>query len=223
MALRGIHPFSLDSRMQRSPARHAFTLIEMLTVMLVIAILAGIVLSVNGLVQSKAARARTEGEIKSLSLSCENYKSDNGTYPRSDDTDALDARVSSTPTTAAYQKASQYLYLALSGDTNLNGKQDPDEPKGYAQDFFKPNVLNFNKDGSGKIVLVNYIKDPFDNSYGYSTAGAAAEEKFVEDLRKNPTATRPGTLVGYNPTFDLWSTAGATGTTAVQAKWVKNW
>lgn len=195
----------------------------MLTVMLIIAILAGIVLSVNGLVQTKAARARAEGEMKSISLSCENYKADNGTYPRSDDTDALDARVSANPTTAAYQKASQYLYIALSGDLNANGALDEGEGKGYASDFFKPNVLNFNKDGSGKIVLVNYIKDPFDNSYGYSTAGAAAEEKFVEALRKDPKANRPTAMAGYNPTFDLWSTSGATSATAVQAKWVKNW
>lgn len=211
--------------MHRSPSQRGFTLIEMLTVMLVIAILAGIVLSVNGLVQTKAARARAEGEIKSISLSCENFKADNGTFPRSDDTDALDAKVSGNPTSAAYQKASQYLYIALSGDTNFNGKQDTDEPKGYAQDFFKPNVLNFNKDGSGKIVLVNYIKDPFDNSYGYSTIGAKDEEEFVEKLRKSATPkseTRPAPR-GFNPTFDLWSTGGTTSGTGAQAKWVKNW
>ena len=208
--------------MLRSSSPRAFTLIEMLTVMLIIAILAGIVLSVNGLVQTKAARARAEGEMKSISLSCENYKADNGTFPRSDDTDALDARVSANPTSAAYQKASQYLYIALSGDVNANGQLDEGEGKGYAQDFFKPNVLNFNKDGSGKIVLVNYVKDPFDNSYGYSTAGAAAEEKFVENLRKDPKANRPTTLVGFNPTFDLWSTGGTTAA-GLQAKWVKNW
>jgi prepilin-type N-terminal cleavage/methylation domain-containing protein len=59
--------------MLRNSSPHGFTLIEMLTVMLVIAILAGIVLNVNGLVQNKAARSRAEAEMKSLSLSCENY------------------------------------------------------------------------------------------------------------------------------------------------------
>jgi prepilin-type N-terminal cleavage/methylation domain-containing protein len=209
--------------MRRTSSLRGFTLIEMLTVMLIIAILAGIVLSVNGLVQSKAARARAEGEIKSMSLSCENYKADNGSYPRSDDTDAIDARVNTNPTSAAYQQSSKYLYIALSGDANANGKLDEGEGKGYASDFFKPSVLNFNKDGSGAIVQVNYIKDPFDNSYGYSTKGAAAEEKFVEELRKDSKATRPSTLEGFNPTFDLWSTAGATSGAGLQAKWVKNW
>ena len=41
---------------------------------------------------------------------------------------------------------------------------------------------------------VTAIADPFGNSYGYSTANQAD----------------PGTAKGYNPTFDLWSTAGLT-------------
>ena len=56
----------MDDVHKSSFSRQAFTLIEMLTVMLVIAILAGIVLNVNGLVQTKAARARAEGEMKSI-------------------------------------------------------------------------------------------------------------------------------------------------------------
>ena len=206
--------------MIRSSSVRGFTLIEMLTVMLIIAILAGIVLNVNGLVQTKAARARAEAEMKSLSLSCENYKADNGTVPRDDSTDLIDARVNTNP--AQYQVACRYLYIALSGDTNANGVFDKDEGKNYASDFFKPAVLNYNKDASGVITAVNYIKDPFDNSYGYSTKGAAAEEKFIEELRKKPTATRPSTPEGFNPTFDLWSTAGSTSG-ANQTKWVKNW
>jgi hypothetical protein len=106
---------------------------------------------------------------------------------------------------------------------NANGKVDAEEGKSYATDFFKPAVLNVNKDATGGITQVNYIKDPFDNSYGYSTKGAAAEEKFVEDLRKNPKATRPTEVEGFNPTFDLWSTAGTTTSSSGQAKWVKNW
>jgi prepilin-type N-terminal cleavage/methylation domain-containing protein len=209
--------------MLRSSSHSGFTLIEMLTVMLVIAILAGIVLNVNGLVQTKAARARAEGEIKSLTLSCENYKADNGTPPRNEVTDKLDARADMNPNSAVYQEASLYLYQALSGDTNANGKMEDTDGKNYASDFFKPNVLNYNKDGSGNITQVNFIKDPFDNSYGYSTKGAAAEEQFVEELRKKPTATRPSKVEGFNPTFDMWSTAGTTSSTTGQAKWVKNW
>lgn len=210
--------------MLRSPAPHrAFTLIEMLTVMLVIAILAGIILSLNSIAQNKAARARAEGEMKSISTFIENYKTDFGAAPRSDDTDALDPRTHTNPTASQYRAASRFLYIALSGDTNTDGVTDNNEGRNYGGEFFKPSVLNANKDGTGKIVAVNYLKDPFDNSYGYSTAGAATEEAFIESLRSNPKATRPGTPSGYNPTFDLWSTGGSVGGSGGQAKWVKNW
>lgn len=211
--------------MLRSSAllRRGFTLIEMLTVMLIIAILAGIILNVNGLVQNKAARARAEGEMKSLSLFCENYKTDNGTYPRNTDTDALDPRVDFAPTGTTYQMASQYLYKALSGDSNLDLKFTDGEGKNYGGDFFTPARLKADKDGSGSITAVKYLKDPFDGCYGYSTKGAAEEEAFVESVRIDPKATRPASSGGYNPTYDLWSTAGAPQTAAGQSKWVKNW
>src|SRR5438552_4497776 len=60
---------------------HAFTLVEMLTVITVILILAAILLNVAGYVNNKAARSRAAGEIHVLSVACENYKADIGTYP----------------------------------------------------------------------------------------------------------------------------------------------
>src|SRR5947209_12849736 len=60
----------------------AFTLIELIVVTTVIIILTGLVLSTVGYVQKKGARARAETEIAAISAACENYKADNGTYPR---------------------------------------------------------------------------------------------------------------------------------------------
>jgi hypothetical protein len=60
---------------------------------------------------------------------------------------------------------------------------------------------------------VQYIQDPFGNSYGYSTIQAATQN----------------TAQGYNPTFDLWSTSGLTanppssGTDTITPQWIKNW
>ncbi len=49
------------------PSRLAgFTLVELLTVMTIIAILAGLVLGTFKFVQEKAARSRAEAEIKAL-------------------------------------------------------------------------------------------------------------------------------------------------------------
>src|SRR5215211_63828 len=121
---------------------HGFTLIEMLTVMLIIAILASLILGVNALVQSKAARARAEGEIHTISAGCENYKVDNGTYPRDTVTDDLDPRDNGNPVSDKYRLASLFLYKQLSGDKLPDPEPDfkPEEKeKIYLREFFKPN------------------------------------------------------------------------------------
>lgn len=211
--------------MQRFLSRHAFTLIEMITVIAIIAILAGLVLSLTGLVQGKGNRAKAETEIRAVSGALESYKTDAGGYPQDGDTDTLDPRTMFSPTTNDYKEASLALYKALSGDENANGTFETAETaKQYLPDFFKTSRLGGVKDASGNMTSVTFIKDPFGNSYGYSTAGLKAEQEFRVALATNPSATRPATLTGYNPTFDLWSTGGSTGGTERDlAKWVKNW
>ena len=67
------------------------------------------------------------------------------------------------------------------------------------------------KGGTGTVTA---IIDPFGNSYGYSTAKA----KYNENPGANPN-------YGFNPTFDLWSSAGTTAAdkAAYEQKWIKNW
>jgi prepilin-type N-terminal cleavage/methylation domain-containing protein len=59
-----------------------FTILELLVVIAIIAILAGLILSTAGYVQRKGASSRAEAEIAALSVALENYKADNGDYPR---------------------------------------------------------------------------------------------------------------------------------------------
>jgi len=212
----------------------AFTLIEMLVVMAVIAILAALILSINGLVQGKAARTRADVEIRALSAGCDSYKADNGSYPQDKDkTDGLDPRTIGTP--SSYQASSLFLYKELSGDTDADGRNEPNatppEGKNYLPDFFTPQRLSGGQSSSGAMTSVSYIKDPYGNSYGYSTKGAAAEQQYRVDVSKDSSKTRPAG-VGYNPTFDLWSTAGKNinpitgdlGTPKdITNSWVKNW
>src|SRR6266513_162655 len=181
------------------PRYKAFTLIELVLVVGIIIVLAGLVLSTVGYARKKGARARAETEIAAMSAACENYKADNGVYPANSDTNALNAQTSVDP--SAYQAASLYLYNALFGATA--GSRTPNT--GARSYFvFKPNML-FPADQAQS---VQYIQDPFGNSYGYSTID-------------NPVAN-PNPTPGYNPTFDLWSTASGTATNDVP-KWVKNW
>jgi prepilin-type N-terminal cleavage/methylation domain-containing protein len=178
--------------------QRAFTVIELLIVITIILVLAGLILATSGYVQAKAKRSRAEAEIAAISAVLENYKADNGVYPidtAGGTTNALDARTMFNPTAAQYTAASFFLYKELSGDSAGNRV-----PTGKSYFSFKPNML-LPKDQAQAVIA---IADPFGHSYGYSTANQA-----------NPSQ-------GYNPTFDLWSTAGGVAVTD-QAKWIRNW
>src|SRR6478672_10276116 len=196
---------------------NAFTLIELVLVVGIIIVLAGLVLSTVGYARKKGARARAETEIAAMSAACENYKADNGIYPRSSTTtDAFTAVSNRTPpdpqptsydpSVTAYSSTSLYLYGQLSG--NPSGDRTTYTQQRYMQ--FKPNMLS----PPGGTGTVTAIRDPFGNSYGYSTAQAF----YVDNPGSNPN-------YGFNPTFDLWTTSGtSTATDAAYEKvWITNW
>ena len=184
-----------DDTPAATPER-AFTIIELLVVIAIILILAGLILSISSYVQNKGARARAETEIAAMSAALESYKADNGIYPRvvGGSTDMLDPKTSTNP--SSYKTASVYLFTELSGlDTS---QQVVANKKSYFS--FKPQMLGH---PAGDNTTVAYIRDPFGNSYGYSTANQANSNN------------------GYNPTYDLWSTGGSV--TSDTSKWIKNW
>jgi type II secretory pathway pseudopilin PulG len=162
---------------------------ELLVVMTIVLVLAGLILAASGYVQHKGGRARAEAEIVAISAALENYRADNGIYPRDTRTDALKSRA---PDPAVYAPASLHLYDQLAGATH--GSRTP-TAKSYFT--FKPNQLS----PADQTQNVTFIRDPFGNSYGYSTA------------------SQLNSADGYNPTFDLWSTADD----ADQTRWIKNW
>ncbi|MDQ3197729.1 MAG: type II secretion system GspH family protein [Verrucomicrobiota bacterium] len=180
-----------------------FTVIELLVVMAIILVLAGLILATSSYVHNKGARSRAEAEIAAMSAALENYKADNGVYPRGVDSDGLNAKTDGNPASPipnTYTRSSFYLYGQLSGDTD----GDRVSNGGTTYFSFKDNQLS---PSSG---TVQFIKDPFGNSYGYSTAGQS------------------GGAAGYNPTFDLWSTANSTldptqPNDVITPRWIKNW
>jgi prepilin-type N-terminal cleavage/methylation domain-containing protein len=216
------------------PLRHlgGFTLIELLTVMAVIAILAGLILSISGYAEKKGALARAQAEIGALSTALEAYKTDNGAYPHQPvavsgtiqtitnnpsnvPSDLLDPRTmgNSTYTTSSqypYAQASVELYEALSGDLSLSGTGGGQGTKNYItdlrQDAYGRSVANAAVSGTNPVL---YLADPFGNCYGYSTANSTSVATGTSTI----TAGYPSTTAvypGYNPTFDLWCTGGQT-------------
>jgi type II secretory pathway pseudopilin PulG len=194
---------------------NAFTLIELILAVGIIIVLTGLVLSTAGYARKKAARARAGTEIAAMSAACESYKADNGIYVRgpaasmtvgntlipANATDILNARQNGNPNSPSFGNTSLYLYTQLSGD--LSGLQQPTNKSYFT---FKPQMLSIDNNG-----FVTAIKDPFGNSYGYSTIQAATQD----------------TTKGYNPTFDLWSTVGLTqdpgSPDTITPQWTKNW
>jgi type II secretory pathway pseudopilin PulG len=197
-------PSSFVIRTSSFRAEGAVTIIELLVVIIIILILAGLILSISSYVQNKGARARAETEIAAMSAALESYKADNGIYPGVVVPPTTSAPSTLDPTTtdpSSYISACQYLYVQLSGDSDDNPTTTSvSDTKNYLAGSLKPNMLKPSPPGAN-----TYIRDPFGNSYGYSTA----------------KASNPSGAVGNNPTFDLWSTGGST--TSDTSKWIKNW
>jgi general secretion pathway protein G len=184
----------------------AFTVVELLIVMAIILVLAGLILATSSYVQKKGQRSRAEAEIAALSAGLENYKADNGVYPKGADSDSLNARTNlnadGTSGDPKYFAASLFLYAQLSG--NDANQQPVAGMKSYFP--FKQQMLGGPRDPNGTVNPVKFVRDPFGNIYGYSTSSA-----------------------GYNPTYDLWSNGEPTPTPSSspsptpQDKWIKNW
>lgn len=196
-AIKRIHPRWLPLQRTRS----ALTIAELLIVIAIILLLAGLILATSRYVQTQGKRSRAEAEIAAISAALENYKADNGIYPRDTTnqyTDNLNPRASGDPST--YSAASLFLYKQLSGDTNATRRPTAATKSYFA---FRPNQLS----PSDQTQNVAFIRDPFGNSYGYSTAYQANAAK------------------GYNPAFDLWTTGGTVSAANPpdQSRWIKNW
>lgn len=133
--------------MNKSPfpfhaSKRAFTLVELLTVIAIIAILAGLVLSTAGYIQKKAARSRAEAEIAAMEAALESYKADNGIYP-----EAVDSNNSATTNNTVL------LTALFKGD------------KVYME--FKPNQLD-----PANVSTATKIIDPWGFAYNYQSPGS---------------------------------------------------
>lgn len=182
---------------ERRTRRRAFTLMELMVVISLIAILAGMVLAAMPAILGQIKRRQVELTLKELQAGLSSYKLDNGMYPINP-TDEIEG--------------SYVLYKFLSGDFDGDGKLDDESVgtkiymEGIDWNTAKNQAqLRVGKTPDGRYALV----DPFGSPIRYLCEPPGEKNK----------KTR-------NPTYDLWSLGGAEAdstNTEDLSRWITNW
>ena len=155
-----ISPFSLNPLTPRRPTA-AFTLIELLAVITIIGILAGLTLGAAGAVRRHGATSTAKAEVAALQAACDRYYADYNSYPTT--TNSMPNPSSNLrPTDNIYTTAGQTLFTNLVGSTNLSS---PPTSKRYLE----PKLAMVNTNPSP-----NYLIDPWGYAYGYNSDGTNA-------------------------------------------------
>ena len=149
-------------KITKRPGRAAFTLIELMAVITIIVILAGLVIGGMSFVTERQAKEKARVQIALLSKALEEYKLDNGSYPASEDS------VDGTG-------QSDELFKALYYDSDNDGQYPPTgsgtgdtDQKIYLADLDP--VTNKQGWTSGSASQTTKIVDPWGNEYRYRSA-----------------------------------------------------
>ena len=138
----------------RSPRRRpaAFTLIELLAVITVIGILAGLTLGAAGAVRRHGATSTAKAEVAALQAACDRYFADNNAYPIG----------TASPTTVTAPADATALFTNLLGSATLTAAPTS---KRYFEP--KPAMVKTN-------TTPNSFIDPWGYAYGYNSDGTNA-------------------------------------------------
>jgi prepilin-type N-terminal cleavage/methylation domain-containing protein len=142
----------------RRPAA-AFTLIELLAVITIIGILAGLTLGAAGAVRRHGATSTAKAEVAALQAACDRYFADNSNYPSNS---TVDPSSSYVPTASTYTAAGQVLFTNLVGSTTLSVAPT-------TKRYFEPKPAMVYTNGTP-----NYFVDPWGYAYGYNSDGTNA-------------------------------------------------
>ena len=134
----------------------AFTLIELLAVITIIGILAGLTLGAAGAVRRHGATSTAKAEVAALQAACDRYFADNNLYP---------SNTSTTPSVVNptnYTAAGQVLFANLLGSATLMAAPT-------SKRYFEPKPAMVNTTPSTNILI-----DPWGYAYGYNSDGKNA-------------------------------------------------
>jgi prepilin-type N-terminal cleavage/methylation domain-containing protein len=155
-----ILPFPLNSLTPRRPTA-AFTLIELLAVITIIGILAGLTLGAAGAVRRHGATSTAKAEVAALQAACDRYYADNNSYPTT--TNSMpDPSSGYSPSASTYTNAGQVLFFNLVGSAKLSVAPT-------SKRYFEPKPAMVNTTPSTNILI-----DPWGYIYGYNSDGTNA-------------------------------------------------
>jgi prepilin-type N-terminal cleavage/methylation domain-containing protein len=149
----------------KSSSYDAFTLVELLAVITVIGILAGLTLGAAGAVRRHGANSTAKAEVAALQAACDRYYADYNSYPTTtnsmpDPSSSSDVNPSPGST---YGTAGKALFNSLFGTNQYNL---PPSTKRYFEP--KPAMV------SSATQADPYFIDPWGYAYGYNSNGTNA-------------------------------------------------
>jgi prepilin-type N-terminal cleavage/methylation domain-containing protein len=151
---RCVAPLTPSSLNPLTPRRSsaAFTLIELLAVITVIGILAGLTLGAAGAVRRHGATSTAKAEVAALQAACDRYFADNNTYPIG----------TASPATVTAPPGGTVLFTNLLGSATLTAVPN-------SKRYFEPKpAMVFTNSAP------NYFIDPWGYAYGYNSDGTNA-------------------------------------------------
>ncbi len=199
------------------PARapRAFTLVELLVVISLIAVLAAMVLAGAGGIMKKIKRDQIRNFMAELEAGLEDYKIDNAIYPLNPD--PTGGSNTPTPTGDPSVDGSAVLYKHLSGDWDMDGNVDEDETV-YVE---RLDYWSNSGQGTGKAPETPRSVDLGGGNY-LIVDPLGAPMRYLAD----PPGYTPAQRKTKNPTYDMWSVAGADADSpdfTDESTWITNW
>jgi prepilin-type N-terminal cleavage/methylation domain-containing protein len=242
-------PFSVSIVNRKSKIVNAFTLVELLVVISIIAVLAAFTVPVLKSLKRTQVIKQTQAEMAQLETAIDSYKAAYGFYPPSN------PKYNPNNPATFIQAMFSPLYFELLGTTNNNGvyytldgsanisSQPPPAPSAIQNAFGVGGILNCMKPGAGEDAPVarNFMtglkhpsqSDNHGNQYGYMTNNGVLAAIFLGAVGGPDQDYQPLKVADANPwryvnpginnpnSYDLWVQLVISGKTNLICNWSK--